>query len=649
MNVNDYILKKERKEFDYDEKTKLFQKVQEQRREWNNKAAIGLLIYNGEYLRNRKLADDTSTQSEFYSINSVKDNLMLTINEALIPEINVSLVNKRNNILPLQDILDLELNYIIDKDRIVRDIKQILISTKFMGFGCSRVYWDSEDNDTDWWTGKPKNKPIDPRKIWYVSVDNREDKSDIVEIFHREQYTLDEFKKKYPKYYEQYQKKIVVTPIDELENDYYHQMGIVNVIINQYKKKFTLKERAIANEEPDSMDMIFVSESEYEEYLAEKGANTKNMDMFKKTGEIMEDTPVFDEYMRASIPIDKVETRWFQSIFIPELDILLEEPELVGEKSDYVILPGEWNPDDIYPTPIAYDYKELLKISGILLTTMVLNTVKLQKPIPIIVEGALKNESHFLKNYHKLGVIARVDSVWAKQNPGVSPVKWLAPPSSGQMQAMLYQMIDKLLDKSMSTPEVSRGIPSYAGQSGKQTELLQNKAQVSNKPDYFAVEELLRKIAEKIKDLIAERRTYPHQIFLSSNDHVEGLTTIKGNQALAEVNTDVNNKLSEIADKCYVRVSIDSSVESKNQIKDINYKELFMTQNITFEEFVNNQSWITNPEQLVESHKSATSVNAIAELINNNPQLKEQVMEMMQQNEAMEAEQPNNVKQEVVK
>jgi len=639
MNIDDYLLKKEKADFDFDDKADLFEKAKEIRGKWDARSTIGLLIYNAEYLRNRKLDSDTSNQSEFYSINAVKDNLVLSINETLIPEIDITLVNKRNNILPIQDILELELNYNVDKERLVRDMKQTLISLKFQGFGAGRVYWSDDDADNEWWTGNPKHKPIDPTKLWYISVDNREDKRDIIEYFHREQYTIRRFKQKYPEYYKQYEDKISTIAKEDLENNYYYNMGIVNVIVNQYQRKFRVKERAIANEERDSMDMIYVSESEYEEYLNGKGANPENMELYKKTGEMIEETPVFDEQIRSSIPIDRTETRWFQTIFIPELNILLEEPELVGKDTDYCILPGEWNPNDIYPTALAYDYKELLKVSGILLTTMVLNTVRIQKPIPIIVEGALKNESNFIKNYHKLGVIAKVDPVWAKENPGVNPVKWLAPPAAGQMQAMLYQMIEKLLDKSMAAPNVSKGIPEYSGQSGKSVELLQSQAKVSTKPDFYAVEEYLRKICEKMKVMIAEKRNYPHQIFLSKQNNIDGLTEVRGNQAIADVNTDVTNQLSDIVDKCYVRVSVESNIDQKNQIKDINYKELYQRQDIPFDEFVMNQSWIDNPETLIEAHKRATSDVAVAELINQNPQLKEQVMQIIQENPDMQQSQ----------
>ena len=644
MTIDEHLLQIEKKRFDFHKATELFENCKQRRNEWDTKAMIGILILNDEYMRGKKLASDTSNQSDFYCVNFVRDNIMLSINETLTPTIDANLVNKRNETLPLQDILELELNYAVDKEHLTQDMRQILISNKFMGFGVGKTYWSQDSADEEWWTGVPKHKPIDARKVWYVSKDNLATKKDIIAVFHRERYTIDQFKAEFPEYYKEYGERIATTSEDDLKKNYHYNNGTVDIVIYQYLMSDIITERAIANEEADSYSLKYFSEEEYEEFLAEKGANAENMELFKKTGEKDESTPVFDEKIRASVPIKRTESRWYQALFIPEFQLLLEEPEMVGVESDYVILPGNWNPDDIYPTPIAYDYKELLKISGILLTTMVLNTVKLQKPIPLIVEGALKNESHFLKNYHKIGVVAKIDSEWARKNPNGTAVKWFNPPVSGQMQVLLYQMVEKLLDKSMSTPDVMRGIPTHAQQSGKQTQLLQMQAKVSTKPDYFAIEEYLREVCERFKRMIAEKRNYPHKLFLTKNQHIEGLTTIQGNTAEAEVNTNVDNQLIDIVDKCFVRVAVESNIEQKNQIKDMQYDKLYQRMDIPFEEYILNQSWVKNPEKLIEAHGRSHGDRAVAEFINGNPELKQQVMALMQQNPELQGEDPNKEK-----
>ena len=646
MDINAHLLERAKKDFDFSEVLSLFEKCKEERTNWDMQAEIGLLIHNNEYLKNRKLASDSSDQSDFYSINFVKDNLILAINEALLPEIDVRLFNNKNDIQKLQDILELEINYVIDKEQVTDDMKQILIANKFMGFSCGKTFWSEENPIEGWWTGSPKHKPIDPRKIWYISTDNLETKKDICGIFHREQYTLDNFKMKYPEYYKQYGVSVSQSTDDDLDTNYYYNMGIVNVIVYQYKRSYKIKERVLANEESDSMATDYFSEDEYEELLREKGASNENMELFKETGEVVEDTPIFPEKIRVTKPITRTETRWFQKMFIPELSVELEEIEIVGKESDYIIMPGMWNPNNVYSTSEAYNYKELLKISGVLLTTMVLNTVKLQKPIPIVVEGALKNEASFLRNYHKLGVIAKVDSEWAKRNPTAQAVKWLAPPQSGQMQAMLFQMIEKLIDKSMSAPNVSRGIPDYSQQSGKQTELLQMQAKVSTKPDYYALERYLASVAERFKYMIATKRNYPHQIFMGSNQQIEGLTEQQGSYAKADVNTNDENRLIDIADSCYARVDVESNVDQVKQIKDVKYSELYLRGDIPFNEFIMNQSWAKNPEKILEAHQNAQGDRAIAEALSENPELKQQVLMLMQQNPEMEAKQPQNVNEQ---
>ena len=643
MNIEAHLLQRATKDFNFTDVIGLFERCKNERALWEAQAEIGLLIYNNEYLKNRKLESDTSNQSDFYSINFVKDNLMLAVNEALIPEIDVRLFNNKNAVEKIQDILELEINYVIDKEQVTDDMKQILIANKFMGFACGKTFWSEENPIEGWWTGSPKHKPIDPRKIWYISTDNLETKKDIVGIFHREQYTLETFKLKYPEYYEKYGMAVTQSSEEDLGNNYYYNMGIVNVMVYQYKKSYKIKERVLANEESESMKVNYFTEDEYEELLREKGASDENMDIFKETGEVVEDTPIFPEKIRVTKPITRTETRWFQVMFIPELKVQLEEIELVGKESDYMVMPGMWNPDNVYSTSEAYNYKELLKISGVLLTTMVLNTVKLQKPIPVVIEGALKNEATFLRNYHKLGVIAKVDSEWARKNPTAQAVRWLAPPQSGQMQAMLFQMIEKLIDKSMSAPNVSRGIPDYSQQSGKQTELLQMQAKVSTKPDYYAVERYLTAVAERFKYMIATKRNYPHQMFMGADQEIEGLTEQQGTYSKADVNTNDENKLSDIADSCYARVNVESNIDQKNQIQDMNYEKLYAQGDLPFSEFIMNQSWAKNPEKILEAHQNAQGDRAIAEALSENPELKQQVLMLMQQNPDMEAKQPSNV------
>ena len=643
MTIKEYLIAKEKKEFDESRIFRLYQNCVEERKSWDLMAEIGALIYTGRYMMGAKVGGDTSSQHDFYNINFVADNLKHSINKTLANEIDVVLVNDRNEILPQQDILELELNYIIDRIRVVRDIKQILIQNKFMGFGAGVVRWDEDLADSDWWTGKPVHMPIDPRNIWYVSPHNLETKKDINMIFHRERYTLNEFKLRYPEYYEQFQYGISSMQDDKRDRLYEYNMGIVSLVTCQYQKKFITKQRAVANEEPEGMSLEYFSEDEYREYLKDIGANENNIKALSKIGENPEESVVFPEYIRASKLLERTEKPWFQCVFIPEASLMLEHSVYVGQESNYVIMPGDWNPDSNYPIPKAYQYKELQKMAGILLTTMVLNTVKIQKPIPVVISGALKNEAHFLQNYHKIGVAAIVDPDWSHKNPGEHAVRWMLPPTPGQMQTMLFQLIEKSLDKSMSTPNVSRGMPDYSGQSGKQTALLQNMANVDSQPDYFAIEEYFRKVCDRMKDMIAEKRDYPHQLFLPNTVEIDGLTTDDGQRAIVNVNTDDTDKLVDVARHCYSRVIVEQNMEQKKQIKDAKYENLFTAGIIDFEEYIMNQSWADKPEKLLRSYERSGNDRAVAQYINANPQVKEAVLQMMQQTPSLEGEPGANI------
>lgn len=638
LSMDERLEQNERKRFEFYKFLQLFYAAKEARKEWDSRYEIGKLILQNKYLTDSKLQGDTSN-SQFYATDFVRKNIKLAIAESLLPDIDIRLINRRNDINPVQDVLELETNYRIDADRVVRDMEEVLIANKFFGFGAGKTYWDNDSLDADWWTGEPKHKPISANKIFYVSKDNLATKKDLIAIFHREQYTLNQFEIEYPEYYERYKDAVASCSEGDLEANYYYNMKIVNVIIGQYERKEVVKERIVINEEKSSGEMRYFSEEEYEEYLIEKGATPITMDQYKKVGQENAENLVFDEAFNATDAIDRTETRWYQVVFIPEFNIMISEPEIVTTKtrSEYIILPGDWNPDDIYSSSVAFDNKDYLKISGILLSSLVLSTTKLMKPIPIIQEGALKNEATFLQNFYKLGVKAVVDPAWQEKNKGVKAVEWLNPPQAGQMQAMLFQMVEGMLDKSMSTPNSSRGIPDYAGQSGKATELLQMQSKVGAKPDYYSVEEYLRQVADNFKDMIAYKRTYEHKIYLKMQQHIEGFSEIDGMKASIKVNGKDKTQLSEIASQCYSRVSIESNVDQKNMIKDREYKELFASGNIPFDEFIVNQSWAQSPEKLIEANGRIQNDLAVASFINGNPQLKEQVMALMQQNPEMDA------------
>jgi len=172
------------------------------------------------------------------------------------------------------------------------------------------------------------------------------------------------------------------------------------------------------------------------------------------------------------------------------------------------------------------------------------------------------------------------------------------------------------------------------------------QAKVSTKPDYYALERYLASVADRFKYMIATKRNYPHQMFMGVDQQIEGLTEQQGSYAKTDVNTNDENKLVDIADACYARVSVESNVDQVNQIKDIKYSELYLRGDIPFNEFIMNQSWAKNPEKILEAHQNAQGDRAIAEALSENPELKQQVLMLMQQNPEMEAQQPKNIQME---
>ena len=627
MNIDEYILHKTRKNFDFVKAYQLFNDCKTIREEWDDEAEIGALIYGNKYLVPK------DGKSEFYVTNFVRDNLMLSLNQSIVPGIDVRLENNKFENTPLQDSLELELNYIVDREKIFDDVRQIMISKKFMGFGFGKVYWSQDAVDDAWWTGSPKHKPIDPRKIWYVSTDNLESKKDIVGVFHRETFTLDKFRQMYPKYYKMYGEAVTETTEEILDASYNYQMKLVDVVIYQFKVEEIMDQRVVANEETESMNMEYFTESEYEEYLTERGATPENIEEYKRAGEQSESNPVFEEKIRASVKLKRSESRWVQVVFIPELMVQLEEPELVGKLSDYIIMPGELNLESVYSTSEAYSYKDLLKISGVLLTTMMLNTIRLQKPIPIIIEGALKNEANFIENYYKTGVIGKVDPDWAKKNNNIKAVYWLEPPVAGQMQMMLFNLIQSMTDKSMSAPNVMRGVSDYSQQSGKQTELLQQQASQASKPDFKSIDTYLTQVCERFKNMIANKRDYPHNIFLPRESHIEGLSVQTERNAVIEVNTNNKNQFADIADKCFAKVVTPPNEQQEEQIKDMQYEKMYREGDISFDMFANNASWVDNPEKVIENHVNSQGDRAFAEMLSKNPDMKQQVIQFIQQME----------------
>ena len=635
MSIRDYLEKKYREIFNPQQMSELFTAAKSDRATWDVECEIGVQILTNEFEPSVLEATDPeanevskqSLQTRYVKLGQIKRNLMHNVYENMFSAIDVTLKNEEKEKPKNLELLQHETNYAIDKEKALRKCDEILICRKFMGYGVGRQTWDkySLGYDSKWITGIPVFEPIDPRRVWFRA--RRKDLSDKDLVFHTERYSTELLKQMFPEFAKQLSDTFAT---DTKANDKYinYRHGYVDLVTIEQKYSFMVDEIPIINEIEG--EVKYFLKEEYYDYLQNrfiKGSEPESgieLEVMNRTKDDRDDI-VFPQGITAGAMERRREDYWFQTIVVwDDFNKILQKPTNIGKRSSYMILPGNWHPDRIYPKSEAFEHSDLCSIRMIMLTTMLLNTIRIHKPIPVTVDGALANETWFLQNYAKTNVRARVRREWVEQ--GHDPrqaVFWLKAPETGQMQVLFNNIIENALEENQNAQKVARGFSDSPDESGRAIALKQEAAGTGGRGDFLTLVEFLTETSEKLANDLAEKRIYQHEI-----EGLDGMETVNGTDQIGNMVPETD--ITQLADTFFVEVDVDPNAEYQKFLKEQKMKALHDEGSIAYEDYMKNLD-LPNVEELIRNNIQEKQNLQIAEYINQNPELKQALIQFMQE------------------
>lgn len=633
ISIKEYLTAVERAKFGIEELTDLTRKYnecKEDRKDWDKNADFGRMIQNNDFSFMDSLLRKKSNTTKTWGINFIKTNIKYSNAATIAATVKVNLKNERGSNPKGQQLLKAETNYAIDKFNLLRKSDQCLEDVKYTGMTYIYVGWDDlNHDDTDWFTGIPIYKPILPEKVWIDPYIEEKDKSDMHYLFHREQHRIKSLKRQFPKLADQ-------IPEATENEDGRSGRGIVDVVRCQYMVKVPIERRAIVSEATGKVR--YHLESEYEDYIKTKAGSDQlseeELESLKDLGEENDETVIFSETINATKKIKSILTCWYEMIFIPEHNLILEKPHYIGNTIRYAVMSGERVANSSYSCGEPTDNRDLIEATILMMTIQLYDTIKRNRPIIGILPGSILNEDEVRNNWGHPNLTVLYNEVFFAANTHLRPrdaITVQEMPQMGQMQVLLNEKLEQAAEKAQNSPNVRKGIQDYAQQPAKAIVALQQASIEGGKATYNQYKEFLRQSFEILKNLIAENRDYEHEIrtLLSSNT--------SGIDQMEKVNHDSESMLIDAAIQCKVQVLLDENSEMTKAIKEQKALQLYGLKDehgmslITTDDFLRSyipdeaETIIKNREQRLEESQNLVESpeiqNMMAQAMQQNPQL----------------------------
>ena len=407
---------------------------------------------------------------------------------------------------PNRQLLEMTINFTADKFRYHELILPVLDDWQVFGFGVSYQQWDAEKITNFWKTGSPEFRRVDPRDFW---VDEGADQTwDTARWFMSlNVMDVDMAKMLFPDKADQ----ISVTNTEMESRQRYTGNGDTNqidIMLIQYKELYLVEKIEVFD--TVAQESKFFLKGELDEYLTNGGEIPDTIEI--------RDTFKVKEYV------------WFQFYYCPQLSLVLDEPTYVGTLPSFQYVLGCTNDNDPYPRSIIWYLKDLQEISVILMTLLVIQSIKLNKATPYIEEGALENEDDFMEDRDSLDFVGRISKEWREQvGQGISPITWERPEFRADIPIQLQSMIMESIKTTTGAIDSARGEASYSGQSGVQTAQLQQASSLLTKLDDIKLHNLWRSIGEKLKYDISRFKTHEFKLFGINEQGQEDMITVNSN------------------------------------------------------------------------------------------------------------------------
>lgn len=524
------------------------------------------------------------------------------------------------------DLVEMELNWAAKMFRMQEIADPCLWERYFPGMGYLRAVWNSRRITPNYPTGIPQFEPVAPFDVWLDPGTTMPDRSDMRYLFHQKWHDAAYLKRRYP----QLKDKIAV----QSNEDRTVWTDQVRVITIQYKP-IVVQEVIIVEDRHTGKKAEFAFDQWIEmvkeaEGSTEASAAWQEQAMAKQ--EKGEPVPEYEEWLLQggflpemvviNGPIEVEKDVVMQAIYLPDQDIVLQEPQYIGERFSYFILPGIEQPGSPYALGLASYQADTLEEDIIMMTSLVLQTVKMHRNKELIQQNSLVNQEQYQKHGHELNVQPIVSEQWQSDHEGQKAIDPIPVPDFPRALMMLSDRLVQNQKTYSGAVDALMGMQSSSGQSGIQVAQLQTAARTYLREDIESYRRFLQEIATWLKDMIVQYRNFEHQIPGLRQDNTEGMVDIAA---------DMNSRLD--LDDYYVEVTLQDNQEVVKQLERDFYKYLVEAGFITPLSFMRKAD-VPNPEKELRDRQEYDGIQQVVEILRTIPGAQEYLMQYAQQYQA---------------
>jgi len=569
--MNDYAKKYERierKEFKLADWKELFERAKRYRATcgWDADAEYALRLRKND-LPLRNIQGLPQWKGKIYRDNWLWKIIKLQVSMLTGSDLQIDLRGYTGVVTPAQDLLEQEVNYAHDAFDFTSAYEDALYDAKYCGLGWIRCIWNTRKPTPNYPTGTPLPEYVDALNMYVDPATRQRDMSDCRYLFHEDYMDLYQLYKRYPKYRD----KLAET----IDNRNPEPTNRVRIVTLQYRRTIDVEKVYIEDRDTGAKSDFLLDEwtdyidkqrdlpetqALYEQYVAE----TEQMNA---TNPLLEEEVLdFGQWLMegGSLPekvvmigaIEVEEDAVYQAIFLPDHDIVLEQPQYVGKKFTYFRLVGIPEPDRAYPGGLPKYQGDLQEASTIIMTILLVQAVKTYKNEKLIAEDSLVNQETYQERGYEIGMNPIVKDEWQLRHPGQKAVEYMKLPEFPTALSYLNDQIINAQKTFGGATDAMMGLQSYAGDSGIKVAQLQAASRTYTREDVENFRRFVTQTVEWLKEAIVMYRNYPHQIQgLDHNDR----------PGMVDVSTDIVNKLS--ADNYYAEITIQDNQEVVKQME----------------------------------------------------------------------------------
>jgi len=634
-----------------------------------------ILTYNLE----NGVAGDVLGEKRVFK-NFTDDNLKQKASELKASDVIITLKSDTPRITYAKELLENSINNAFDKEKVIQNSYGSVDDYYYFGWGIVYNSWDTHYSGTGMYqAGKPTMDSVNPISFYVNPGVQNANYKDNDQYFQKFSYNLERAKLLYP----QIADKLEATKIENdgiaIRETEIEQIEIVRQV---RRKSFFYTQRKIFNSDVD--EKIKVTdwlEEEFQEFLFEEKDKIINNDRLewlinaikswlesedsreklKEADEIEKTidkllikvekgkdydkeliylleliaqqefaTFIFEDKIVAAKERD-IEYRVFiETVFCPTLNVILQEP-IIKKQNPYAIMGTANDPKTSYPISLAYKSSKLLNLHMTALTLQMLTMVRMGVPQLIIEPGAIVNESDMRKHALDPGFQPQISAKWRKQNQGVEPFYYAKTPDLKNAIMALDNKLERYIEEGDSALSVTKGKPSYSGQSGKAIMSLQAAAKQGDKTDLFKLQNFYQNIVESIKENLVN-------MLNGLQFKIEHLDKY-GNEAMEDVNAKFENDISNVSDECYAEIEITDNVDAMTQKKYYEVDFMLTKGLITWIQALKELK-PQKADKMIEDKLQYDESLQLVQMMENRPQVKEQVLQLLRNSNGSQETEP---------